>query len=71
MKNKNVNQLAFNKCTVIELNDGHLAEINGGTNTTQACAVVAVSVLSVASIAVTLAFEFGLLEGAGDAMATK
>ena len=36
MKNKNVNQLAFNKCTVIELNDGHLAEINGGTNTTQA-----------------------------------
>ena len=72
MKKRSVNQLAFNKHTVIELNDAHLAEINGGTvNTTHACAVVAISALSVGSMVVTLAFEFGLLEGAADAIATK
>ncbi|MFC4816589.1 MULTISPECIES: class I lanthipeptide [unclassified Flavobacterium] len=70
MKNKNLNQLAFNKSTLVELNDKNLVEVNGGGTTTHVC-LIAASALSVGSLAVTMAFEFGLLEGAADAMATK
>ncbi|HKX86624.1 MAG TPA: hypothetical protein VJL37_08120 [Flavobacterium sp.] len=72
MKKNNQNALAFNKMSVVELNDENLLMINGGTNP-----VIIVPLIPVVGGAVAFAGAIAvvalasLAEGATDAIRTK
>jgi len=45
MKTQNTNKLAFAKNAIVELNDAHLMEINGGSTPTVTLAIITVAVI--------------------------
>lgn len=72
MKKQNLNKLAFNKTSLIELNDNNLSQINGGTNPVITVPLIPVVSFALAgAAAVSLEIAAGLAQGATDAIRTK
>lgn len=72
MKKDNQNVLAFNKMSVIELNDQNLLMINGGTNPVITVPLIPIvsGIVSFAGAVAVVAIA-SLAEGATDAIRTK
>ncbi len=51
-KSNNINKLNFNKTAIVELNDSHLNEINGGTSPLPAISAVSGQALSLIGSAI-------------------